>query len=76
LLAEIEQIVGCLESGDVELEDALALFERGVARLRMAGAFLDGARGRVEELIASETDGVSLAEFPAYGEKSDESQEE
>jgi exodeoxyribonuclease VII small subunit len=54
-LEEIETIVERLESGEVELEEALALFERGVARLRQAGQLLERAEGRVEELIASVT---------------------
>ena len=62
-LAEIEEIVGRLESGDVELEEALALFERGVARLRAAGRLLDGARGRVEELIESAAGELSIVEL-------------
>jgi exodeoxyribonuclease VII small subunit len=52
-LEEIDAIVERLESDEVELEEALALFERGVARLRQAGRLLESAEGRVEELIAS-----------------------
>jgi exodeoxyribonuclease VII small subunit len=33
-LAELESIVGALESGQLELEDSLARYERGVALLR------------------------------------------
>ena len=53
LMTDVEEIVERLGSGDVELEEALALFERGVARLRAAARLLEGARGRVEELIES-----------------------
>jgi exodeoxyribonuclease VII small subunit len=52
-LDEIDAIVERLESDEVELEEALSLFERGVARLRQAGRLLESAEGRVEELIAS-----------------------
>lgn len=68
LMRDVEEIAGRLESGDVELEEALALFERGVARLRAAGQLLDRARGRVEELIESAAGELASREFePAAG---------
>lgn len=51
LMEEIDGIVDALDRRELELDEALALFERGVARLREAGVLLDRARGRVEELI-------------------------
>ena len=63
LMEEVEEIVGRLDSGDVELDEALALFERGVSRIRAAGQLLDGARGRVEELIESAAGELSSSEF-------------
>ena len=51
LLANLEAIVDRLSADDVELDEALALFESGVAGLRQAGSLLDSAEGRVEELI-------------------------
>lgn len=50
-MAELESIAGSLEGEDLELDEALALFERGVRRLREAARLLDAANGRVEELI-------------------------
>jgi exodeoxyribonuclease VII small subunit len=51
LLANLEAIVDRLGADDLELDEALALFESGVAGLRKAGSLLDSAEGRVEELI-------------------------
>ncbi|MBD0291727.1 MAG: exodeoxyribonuclease VII small subunit [Thermoleophilia bacterium] len=48
--AELEQIVARLESGQVSLEDALSLCERGHALLRLCTERLDAAQGRIEEL--------------------------
>ena len=50
-LRELEGIVESLESQELELDEALQLFERGVERLRTAASRLDAAHGRVEELI-------------------------
>ncbi|MGB4441515.1 MAG: exodeoxyribonuclease VII small subunit [Coriobacteriia bacterium] len=50
-LAELEQIVRALESGQIELEDGLARYERGVALLRACQAKLAEAKQRVTMLI-------------------------
>jgi exodeoxyribonuclease VII small subunit len=48
--AELERIVHELESGRVELEEALVLWERGEELYRKCLATLDAAQGKVEEL--------------------------
>lgn len=50
-LEELEQIVRALESGQIELEDGLARYERGVALLRACQAKLAEAKQRVTMLI-------------------------
>jgi len=50
-LTELELIVRRLDGPDLELDQALELFEQGIRRLREAGQMLDTGRGRVEELI-------------------------
>lgn len=62
LMAELEGIVDRLGGGDLELDEALELFERGVTCLREASGLLDSAEGRVEELIAS-----AAGDFEAIG---------
>lgn len=56
-LEELETIADSLERDDLDLADALVLFERGIDRLRVASRLLDSAHGKVEELVegASET---------------------
>lgn len=49
-LAELEQIVGQLEMGDLTLESSLRLFERGQALARYCQEQLDAAAFRVEQL--------------------------
>jgi exodeoxyribonuclease VII small subunit len=48
--AELERIVQQLESGRVELEEALVLWERGEDLYRTCLAKLDAAQGKIEEL--------------------------
>ncbi len=50
-LEELESIVESLESEELQLDEALQLFEEGIQRLRIAAEKLDSAHGRVEELI-------------------------
>jgi exodeoxyribonuclease VII small subunit len=47
---ELEQIVTRLEQGQVPLDDAIALWERGEALYKECVAKLDGAQGKIEEL--------------------------
>lgn len=48
--AELEAIVRRLESGEAELEQALALWSRGEELYRICLAKLDAAQGRIEEI--------------------------
>ena len=48
---ELEQIVRSLEGGDLELEDALACYERGVTLLTSLRERLSGAEQKVRVLL-------------------------
>lgn len=50
-LARLEQVVRELETGDLALEGALALFQEGVMLTRTCSAQLDAAEGRIEKLL-------------------------
>jgi exodeoxyribonuclease VII small subunit len=50
-LAELEQIVRALESGQLELEESLERYERGVALLSACQRKLDGAQQRITMLV-------------------------
>jgi exodeoxyribonuclease VII small subunit len=47
---ELEQIVERLERGDVGLDEALMLWERGEALYKLCVGKLDAAQGKIEEL--------------------------
>ncbi len=49
-LAELESLVGRLEQGDLPLEEALRVFERGVQLTRQCQNALKAAQQRVEML--------------------------
>lgn len=62
-LAELEQIVRVLESGELGLEESLERYERGVSLLRSCRARLADAQQRVTMLIGElETDEGGTAE--------------
>ena len=50
-LAELETIVAKLEQGEVELEDSIALYERGQALKSHCESRLTAAEGRLEKLV-------------------------
>ena len=50
-LAELEQIVGRLEDGDLPLEQSLELFEKGIKLSRECRTRLTNAERRIEILI-------------------------
>ncbi len=49
-LKELESIVGRLERGDVELEESIAIYERGEALRAHCDALLRQAEAKVEKL--------------------------
>ncbi|MGM3174996.1 exodeoxyribonuclease VII small subunit [Dickeya lacustris] len=61
-LAELEQIVSRLESGELPLEDALNAFEQGVQLARQGQAKLQQAEQRVQILL-NDTPESDLAPF-------------
>ena len=81
-LAQIEQIIERIESGEVGLEQSLAEYERGVTLINHCRTKLDAARGQVEDLThklqqaddgsASGAGGEADADDPDHAESSDE----
>ena len=51
-LAELERIVSRLEQGEVDLEDSIALYERGMALKTHCDQKLKGAEARLEKIVA------------------------
>lgn len=56
-LAEVEQIVAHLESGDLELTESLEQYEKGVHQLKNCHAILDQAERKVSLLSGFDADG-------------------
>jgi exodeoxyribonuclease VII small subunit len=62
ILARLNVVVERLESGDLPLEDSLALFEEGVRLSRLGAARLDDAERRVERLLSDDGATVTITE--------------
>ena len=60
--AELEEIVKRLEGGELSLDDALALFERGQALAAHCGVLLDTAELKVKQLLTA-NGGYAMEEF-------------
>jgi exodeoxyribonuclease VII small subunit len=60
-LAALESIVDRLDREDLELQEALDLFEEGVGHVREAFSVLENARLRVEKLVV-DMDGATTLE--------------
>ena len=60
-LAELEQIVGLLETGDLPLEDSLELFEKGIKLSRECRKRLTNAERRIE-ILMKDSNGDLVAE--------------
>lgn len=59
-LGQLEETVQALESGHLQLEEALALFERGMRLAQVCQEALDRAELRVRQLVAADDDAGGL----------------
>jgi exodeoxyribonuclease VII small subunit len=62
ILARLREVVGRLESGDLTLEQSLAVYEEGVGLARKGQQLLASAEKRVEILVSA-AGGVEVAPF-------------
>ena len=58
---ELEQIVERLERGQADLDEAIALWERGEELLRFCLGRLEAAEGKIEELAQKTAEGAGNA---------------
>ncbi|NIP79599.1 MAG: exodeoxyribonuclease VII small subunit [Gemmatimonadetes bacterium] len=63
-LAKLESIVDRLERDELELEEALDLFEEGVGHVRAAYSVIEEGRLRVEKLVVEMNGAVTLEPEP------------
>jgi exodeoxyribonuclease VII small subunit len=64
-LGRLEEIVRKLEAEDLELDDALRLFEEGVSRLRAARERLAAAELKVQAVLEEAGGDIRLADLDA-----------
>jgi exodeoxyribonuclease VII small subunit len=62
---ELGELVGRLEAGDLPLEEALVLFERGQALAARCNELLEQAEIKLRQLVPDEAGGYVEAEFEA-----------
>lgn len=62
-LRRLEEIVRQLEADDADLDQALALFEEGVARLRAARDRLTEAEARVQKVLEDAAGQLNVVDF-------------
>jgi exodeoxyribonuclease VII small subunit len=67
---ELEAIVQQLEAGQLSLETALALFERGQALAARCGQLLEGAELKVKQLVPRAGGGAALEDFESEADES------
>ena len=60
-MQRLEQIVRCLERGDVALEESLQLFREGTELVRSCGKLLDEAELQVKKVMTA-VDGTPVLE--------------
>ncbi len=61
-MSELEKVVGKLES-ELKLEDALALFERGLTLSQSCEKYLNAAEQRIEILRKTATGAITVEPF-------------
>lgn len=66
-IARLEQIVHQLESGQVQLDKAIALFEEGLQLGNRCSALLDRAQMRVDRLLERQNGGAQEEPFDPAG---------
>jgi len=75
-LAELKSIVEKLEKGDMELDESLKIFERGVRLVQVCTKKLDEAQRRVDIVMKSKDGKRTVEEFEEEGDEPDLDTEE
>ena len=63
VLKRLEEIVEKMESGGLNLEESMALYEEGIKKAEMLNSMLSEARGRVMKLVTDKNNAPSLDLF-------------
>ena len=62
-IQRLEQIIAALDRRDLDLDEALRLFEEGVERLRAASSALSAAGAGIRQLVEQADGSLGLADF-------------
>ena len=62
-LDRLEEIVRRLEAQDLDLDEALKLFEEGIERLREARERLTAAEGQVKQVLSDKSGNFKVEDF-------------
>jgi exodeoxyribonuclease VII small subunit len=62
-IQRLEQIIAALDRRDLDLDEALRLFEEGVERLRAASSALRAAEAGIRQLVEQADGSLGLADF-------------
>jgi exodeoxyribonuclease VII small subunit len=62
-MRELEEIVGALEKGNVDLDKSIALYERGEILKKHCDALLKSAEARIEKIVQG-ADGAAKSVAP------------
>jgi len=62
-LERLEEIVRRLEGQELDLDDALKLFEEGVERLRQARDRLTAAEAKVKQVLTDQAGNLKVEDF-------------
>ncbi|MBE7048615.1 MAG: exodeoxyribonuclease VII small subunit [Ruminococcaceae bacterium] len=62
-MAELEQIVAALEAGQIELDESLMLFEKGIKLSKTCQRLLDQAEQKVVRLTQTENGEITEEPF-------------
>jgi len=62
-LDRLEEIVGRLEAQELDLDEALKLFEEGIERLREARDRLTAAEAQVKQVLADRAGNLKVEDF-------------
>lgn len=58
---ELESIISRIEGGEIELEDSLEAYRRGLALVKRCTAILDAAQQAIQELSVEDLEGTAEA---------------
>lgn len=66
-LAEVQEVVEQLESGELDLSESLAQYERGIKKIKRCHEVLEQAEKRIAILTEVDADGTATVEPVDYG---------